>query len=114
MAGVIEHVEHRAILRDHEFDARVPQPHAECFGRQQPAGAEGFIAQIRQRAAGRLPGVAGRIEHPHRAAEQGHGICRQSRKGGVEIEPAIFITGMDDEAIAEQGRELVQIGRLAA
>ena len=35
-------------------------------------------------------------------------------KDRVEIEPAIFVAGVDDEAIAEQGGEPVQIGGVAA
>ena len=43
------------------------------------------------------------VEHPHRAAEQRHGFLRELSKGGVEIEPPALLTGIYNEAVAEQG-----------
>src|SRR5262245_55242293 len=40
MAGLVEHIEHRALARDHELDASVQEPHPKSLGRQQAAGAE--------------------------------------------------------------------------
>ena len=54
------------------------------------------------------------LQHPHRPAEQRHGFRRKRGEDRVEIETAAFVAGMDDEAIAEQGGEPIQIGRIAA
>ena len=67
--GLVEDVEHRAVVRDHEFDVGVHQPHPEGFGRQQAAGAEGFVGKIGKRPAGGEEGMARGIEHAHRTAE---------------------------------------------
>ena len=86
-AGTVQCVEHRTVLRHDEFDVGILQPHAEFGRRLQPAGADGFIAQIGRRAAQIVPGTPRRLQHPHRSAHDSDGIVRQSAEGGFEVEP---------------------------
>ena len=102
VAAGVEHIEHRALARDFELDIGALQAHAKRLGRQRAAGAESLVAEIGKRMAGADPGVARGIQHPHRAAEQRQCALRQRGEQRVEIEPAAFVAGVNDQAITEQ------------
>ena len=112
-AGLVERIQHRPVFGNHDLPAGIIDPDPERLRRQQPAGAEGLVAQIGRRASGRRPATPRRVEQAHRAADGRHAHPAAATESPVEIDPVAFVAGVDDQAVAEQFGQFIEIGGVA-